>query len=90
MISVYNKYDERTAQSELCYWLDKNTFLYCFGDFKDKDNDEFHIEVEYHADDNTWNFAVCYDDDTFSINNNFEMIPIEQRKRIFKKMKQKM
>ena len=42
-------------------WMDKDTYLIVFQTMTDVDGDDFHIEVEYHKDENEIVYTRCYD-----------------------------
>ena len=44
-------------------WMDKNTYLIVFQEMTDADGDVYHLEVEYHKDENEIFYTRCYDDE---------------------------
>jgi hypothetical protein len=44
-------------------WMDKNTYLIVFQTMTDMDGDEFHLEVEYHKDEDKICYILCYEDE---------------------------
>lgn len=46
------------------YWLDKDTFCFSFDGGIDIEGDEYTILCEYHADEDKYIFAKCYEYDT--------------------------
>jgi len=44
-------------------WMDKNTYLIVFQTMTDADGDEFHLEVEYHKDEDEIHYTRCYEDE---------------------------
>lgn len=44
-------------------WMDKNTYLVVFQTMTDMDGDDFHMEAEYHKDENEIFYTRCYDDE---------------------------
>ena len=42
-------------------WIDKDTYLIVFQNMTDVDDDVFHLEVEYHKDENEIVYTRCYD-----------------------------
>ena len=42
-------------------WLDKDTYVIVFNDMKDDEDDVFHLEVEYHKDENKVTFTRVYE-----------------------------
>ena len=53
--------------SHYYYRLDKDVFLMGFDGYRDKDGDEYHYEIEYWLDDDSWHFLKVYADDYFSV-----------------------
>lgn len=47
-------------------WLDKETYVIVFQEMNDMDGDVFHLEVEYHKDENRITYTRVYDYDTTS------------------------
>jgi len=45
-------------------WIDKDTYVLVFQDMKDSDGDTFHIEVEYHKDENKITWSRVYEHET--------------------------
>ena len=45
-------------------WIDKDTYVLVFQDMKDTDGDTFHIEVEYHKDENKITWSRVYEHET--------------------------
>lgn len=45
-------------------WMDKNTYLIVFQEMTDADGDVYHLEVEYHKDENEIFFVRVYEYDT--------------------------
>jgi hypothetical protein len=43
------------------YWLDDDTYVIVFQDMKDVDGDTFHLEVEYHADEERVTYTRVYE-----------------------------
>ena len=43
------------------YWLDDDTYVIVFQDMVDKDGDTFHLEVEYHKDEECITYTRVYD-----------------------------
>ena len=41
-------------------WMDRNTYLVVFQTMTDVDGDNFHIEAEYHKDENKVYYSCCY------------------------------
>ena len=50
---VYEVIDEK--------WLDKDTYVVVFNDMIDVDGDTYHLEVEYHKDENKFTYTRVYD-----------------------------
>lgn len=50
---VYEVVDEK--------WLDKNTYVVVFNDMIDVDNDTYHLEVEYHKDEDKITYTRVYE-----------------------------
>ena len=44
-------------------WMDKDTYLVVFQTMTDMDGDDFHMEAEYHKDENEIFYTRCYDDE---------------------------
>jgi hypothetical protein len=44
-------------------WMDNNTYLVVFQTMSDKDDNDFHIEAEYHKDDDMIYYSRCYKDE---------------------------
>lgn len=44
-------------------WMDKNTYLVVFQTMTDVDGDDFHMEAEYHKDENKIYYSRCYEHD---------------------------
>jgi hypothetical protein len=44
-------------------WMDKNTYLIVFQTMTDMDGDEFHLEAEYHKDEDKICYILCYEDE---------------------------
>ena len=55
---VYEVVDEK--------WIDKNTYVIVFNEMRDGDGDVFHLEVEYHTDENKITYTRVYDYDTIN------------------------
>ena len=53
--------------SHYYYRLDKDVFIMGFDGYKDKDGDEYHYEIEYWLDDDSWHFLKVDADDHFSV-----------------------
>lgn len=66
------------------YWLDNKTFLYQFGYFIDNEGDEYHIEVEFHKDNDTWHFIKVCEYDNIPITD--DCMSIEEKEDIKKDM----
>jgi hypothetical protein len=49
-------------------WLDRNTYLVVFQDMTDVDADTFHLEAEYHKDEDNIVFTRCYEDEVIDAN----------------------
>ena len=55
---------------DICYvlvgegWMDKNTYVMVFSETIDADGDSFHVEVEYHKDEDEIIYTRVYDDET--------------------------
>ncbi len=47
-------------------WMDKNTYVIVFQEMTDADGDVFHLEVEYHKDEDEVFFVRVYEYDTLS------------------------
>ena len=43
------------------YWLDDDTYVIVFQDMEDKDGDTFHLEVEYHKDEERITYTRVYE-----------------------------
>lgn len=43
------------------YWLDEDTYVIIFQDMEDKDGDIFHLEVEYHKDEERITYTRVYE-----------------------------
>ena len=43
------------------FWLDDETYVIVFKEMKDVDGDVFHLEVEYHKDENRVTYTRVYD-----------------------------
>lgn len=43
------------------YWLDDDTYVIIFQDMVDADGDTFHLEVEYHKDENRITYTRVYE-----------------------------
>jgi len=43
------------------YWLDEDTYVIIFQDMEDKDGDIFHLEVEYHKDEERITYTHVYE-----------------------------
>lgn len=46
------------------YWLDDDTYVVIFQDMTDADGDIYHLEVEYHRDENRITYVRVYDYET--------------------------
>ena len=44
-------------------WMDKDTYIVVFKTMTDVDGDDFHVEAEYHKDENKISYLRCYDDE---------------------------
>lgn len=57
------------AEEYITQWLDKDTFIFCFGDrrFKDEDNDVYFIHCEYHVTENEFVFEALFEDDRINL-----------------------
>ena len=55
---VYEVVDEK--------WLDKDTYVVVFNEMTDVDGDTYHLEVEYHSDEERITYTRVYDYDTLS------------------------
>ena len=55
---VYEVVDEK--------WLDKDTYVVVFNEMTDVDGDTYHLEVEYHKDEERITYTRVYDYDTLS------------------------
>ena len=44
-------------------WLDKDTYLLVFQDMTDKDGETYHLEVEYHVDEDKFTYTRVYADE---------------------------
>ena len=42
-------------------WIDDDTYVIVFNDMKDKDGDTYHLEVEYHEDEDRITYTRVYD-----------------------------
>lgn len=55
---------------DICYvlvgegWMDKDTYVMVFSETIDADGDSFHVEVEYHKDEDEIVYTRVYDDET--------------------------
>ena len=62
------------------FWLDDDTYVIVFQDMYDIDGDKYHLEVEYHADEDRLTFVRVYEHEvvkaenliTYSIKRDFE------------------
>lgn len=44
-------------------WMDKDTYLIVFQEMTDADGDVYHLEVEYHKDDDNIYYSRCYEEE---------------------------
>jgi len=49
-------------------WMDKDTYLVVFQTMTDADGEDFHMEAEYHKDENKIFYSRCYDDEVINGN----------------------
>ena len=57
----YASYIKYELQEEK--WLDKDTYLLVFQDMTDKDGETYHLEVEYHVDEDKFTYTRVYADE---------------------------
>ena len=58
---IYEVIDER--------WIDDDTYVVVFNDMEDKDGDTYHLEVEYHADEDRLTFVRVYEHEVVKAEN---------------------
>lgn len=80
----YMEFDDSSAPKSEFFWLDNTTFVYSFGPFVDSEKDEFRVDCEYHADNNTWHMVLVYDEQVIPID--IASLPEQQKTRIMYRM----